>query len=68
MRFENTTEDAQNACFGVELFRDPRKMGNCSSPVVKIEREHIGVQVGIPCPDINARDSSAKKLNRLSFC
>ncbi|WP_292321814.1 hypothetical protein, partial [Mesorhizobium sp.] len=32
MRFENTTEDAQNACFDVKLFSNPGKCETAAAP------------------------------------
>lgn len=68
MRFENTTEDAQTACFGVELFSNPRKSETAVAPAVKIHPKlGIGLQVRSPCRRFVQTKVLGKKLNRLSF-
>ncbi|WP_292280276.1 hypothetical protein [Mesorhizobium sp.] len=70
MRFENTTENAQTACLGVELFSNPQKTETAVTPAVKIHpKPRIGLQVRSPLPRICANEGLrlGKKLNRLSF-
>ncbi|RWB65993.1 hypothetical protein [Mesorhizobium sp.] len=66
MRFENTTENAQTACFGVELFSNPRKSETAVTPAEKTHpKPRIGLQLRSPLPQICANEGLRKEAEPL---